>query len=360
MPFSIVRSDIVNIKADCIVNAANTALQKGGGVCGAIFKAAGTQALQAACDALSPIQTGEAVITPGFGLSARHIIHTVGPVYRGGGQNEATALRACYENSLRLAVENKCRSVAFPLISTGIYGYPKEEALAIAKETVLSFLKDNELDVSLVVYDNEAFTHSKKLMGEVQSYIDEYYVKTHPGRRKRFIKGASSAPYDWRPKASAKSENISRGDLPHDVNKVPFPYPDNDEAYFYKTKASMGSDDALWQLDEPFSAMLLCLIDAKGKTDVEVYKKANLDRKLFSKIRTVKNYTPTKRTALALAVALELSHRETEELLARAGYALSPSRLFDVIVEFFIKSGRYNIFEINEVLFQHDQQLLGG
>ncbi|MDR0861392.1 MAG: macro domain-containing protein, partial [Oscillospiraceae bacterium] len=178
MPFKIIRNDITKLRVDAIVNAANTDLAMGGGVCGAIFKAAGATQLQAACDKLAPIKTGEAVITPGFGLSAKFVIHAAGPVYRhwNAAQNEEL-LRAAYTNSLKRAVENECESVAFPLISSGVYGYPKADALAVANATIRDFLADNDLDVSLVVYDRAAFEVSEKLLGAVASYIDEHYVE---------------------------------------------------------------------------------------------------------------------------------------------------------------------------------------
>ncbi|GHT03253.1 hypothetical protein AGMMS50276_33310 [Synergistales bacterium] len=327
MPYTIVRNDITKMKVDAIVNAANTELQMGGGVCGSIFEAAGARELQATCDALSPIKTGEAVITSGFKLSAKFIIHAAGPVYRDGKSGEEALLRSCYKNSLKLAVENGCESIAFPLISSGIYGYPKDEALRVATATIDEFLSTNDMNVCLVVFDRAAFAVSEKLLGAVQSYIDENYV-------------------DERYDASYRRVLL-------EVERVALKAPKAAMVGFH------GLDDIVGRLDEPFSVTLLKLINAKGKADTEVYKRANIDRKLFSKIRTTKNYTPSKKTAVALAIALELSLDETEDLLERAGYALSKSVKFDVIVEYFIKSGKYDIFEINEVLFYHDQQLLG-
>jgi len=336
MPFTIVRQDITKMKVDAIVNAANTKLQMGGGVCGAIFKKAGAKELQAACDKLAPIQTGDAVITPGFRLPTKFVIHTAGPVHRGGKSGEEEQLRFCYLNSLKRAVGNKCESIAFPLISSGVYGYPKDEALRVATAAIQDFLVEHDLEVYLAVFDKAALAVSEKLLGEVESYIDEHYVVEH---------------------------KFSRRELPY-VEHEPL-----EEAYLINYNAPMpmqaptagaGIDDLIGNLDEPFSETLLRMIDAKGKTDVEVYKRANLDRKLFSKIRTGKGYMPSKRTAVALAVALELSLDETDDLLERAGYALSHSQKFDVIVEYFIVSRKYDIFEINEVLFKYDQPLLGG
>ncbi len=337
MPFTIVRQDITKFEADAIVNAANTDLQQGGGVCGAIYKAAGALALEAACNILSPIRTGEAVITPGFSLPAKHIIHAAGPVFRGGTHGEEALLRAAYLNSLNLALENDCTSIAFPLISSGIYGYPKEDALRVATEAIRDFLSEHDMDVYLAVFDKDAFRISEKLLGEVKSYIDEHYVDVRTDRRRRY------EDLEEVPDFELKSLNLYR------------PVPAMAEA---ATRSDL--DAVVGNLDEPFSKTILCLIDAKGKDDVEVYKKANIDRKLFSKIRTGNGYTPSKRTALALAVALELSLEEAGDLLRCAGYALSGSNKFDVIVEYFILHQKYDIFEINEVLFQYDQPLLGG
>lgn len=343
MPFTIVRQDITKMKVDAIVNAANTDLQMGGGVCGAIFKSAGAAKLQAACDKLAPIKTGEAVITPGFDLPAKFIIHAAGPVYRQWNkeQNEQH-LRAAYTNSLKRAIESDCETIAFPLISSGTYGYPKDEALQVATSTIRNFLIDHDIDVTLVVYDKATFSISGELLGAVESYIDEHYVETHEIRRRQLLDVERDASYEADEDVTNYNEPILEKMLPPYV-RVPAPL-----------------DDLVGNLDESFSQMLLRLIDAKGMSDVAVYKRANLDRKLFSKIRSNKGYMPSKRTAIALAVALELSLDETNDLLERAGYALSPAVKFDVIVEYFITNGKYDVFEINGVLFEYDQPLLGG
>lgn len=323
------------MRVDAIVNAANTDLVMGGGVCGAIFKAAGPARLQAACDKVSPIKMGGAAITPGYDLLAKFVIHAAGPVYRhwNAGQNEQL-LRSAYMESLKLAHKNKCESIAFPLISSGIYGYPKAEALQVATAAIKDFLADHDMDVYLTVFDRAAFVVSEELLGAVESYIDENYAAAcHVHLRER-------REVKYRAISDAKMAPLSAGNA--------------------SMASSKGLDDLIDELDEPFNAALFRLIDAKGKTDAEVYKRANIDRKLFSKIRTGKGYMPGKRTILALAVALELTLEETDDLLERAGYALSHSQKFDVIVEFFIVSGKYDIFEINEVLFKYDQPLLGA
>ncbi len=331
MPFTIVRQDITKMKVDAIVNAANTELRMGGGVCGAIFQGAGPRKLQSACDPLAPIQTGEAVITPGFDLPAKFIIHTAGPVYHQWDKVQSEKhLRSAYTNSLKRAIENNCETIAFPLISSGIYGYPKEEALEVATSAIHDFLMNHDLEVTLVVYGKRAFSISQERIGPVESYIDEHFIKDQNLRRRQLLEVEQRA------------------------------LAERDETLLSSTKENPLLDDLMGELEESFSQRVLQLIDGKALSDVAVYKRANLDRKLFSKIRSNKDYRPSKRTAIALAIALELSLDETGDLLKRAGYALSHAEKFDVIIEYFIIHGKYNIFEINEVLFEYDQPLLGS
>ena len=337
MPFTIVRQDITKMDTDAIVNAANTDLIMGGGVCGAIFRAAGARELQEACNKLAPIETGSAAITPGFALAAKFVIHAAGPIYGNWSKGDAERLlRSAYISSLELAHKNDCGSIAFPLISSGIYGYPKDEALKVAVSAIRDFLDTCDMDVYLAIFDRRSFEVSKELLGAVTSYIDENYISSHTFRR-----------------SDISSLNMITQSVPSRSSAVP---PQKDT----ETARAKALDDVLGELDEPFNTTLLKLIDARGKTDAEVYKRANIDRKLFSKIRTGKGYTPGKRTILALAIALELNLQETDDLLKRAGYTLSHSRIFDVIVEFFIINKKYDIFEINEVLFKYDQPLLGA
>lgn len=334
MPFTIVRQDITKMQVDVIVNAANTQLLMGGGVCGAIFRAAGPRELQKACNKVAPIKTGGAAITPGFELPAKYIIHAAGPVYHHHDKEKSEKLlREAYASSLELALKYKCESIAFPLISSGIYGYPKAEALSVAVSQIKEFLLKHDMNVYLVIFDKAAFEVSRNLTGEIESYIDENYAEEHRDTRCRLFEAGSRAVYLSEQMPGQKTQ-VSQG-------------------------AAMCLDDIVENLEEPFNEALLRLIDSKGKTDVEIYKRANIDRKLFSKIRTGKGYMPGKRTVLALAIALELTLQETDDLLKRAGYALSHSQKFDVIVEYFIISGKYDIFDINQVLFQYDQPLLG-
>lgn len=334
MPFEIIRADITTLGVDSIVNAAKSTLLGGGGVDGAIHKAAGPGLLEE-CKRLGGCAIGQAKITKGYNLTAEFVIHTVGPVWNGGNNNEEQLLISCYRNALLLAVEKGLQSVAFPLISSGIYGYPKDQALRVAVSVITEFLMEHDLMVYLAVYDKKAFAFSEKLFVSVKAYIDDHFVDEHAdhGRRR-----------------SAEENN-----------------PVMESACFYEeadfNNAPMQSrslEDVLAELENTFSEHLLRLIDQKGKTDVETYKRANVDRKLFSKIRKDCHYKPSKTTAIAFAVALELNLDETRDLLLKAGYALSPSYKFDLIIEYFIREGSYNIHEINETLFAFDQPLLGA
>lgn len=333
MPFEIVRQDITKMEVDAIVNAANTDLARGGGVCGLIFKAAGIKEMEEACQKLGPISVGEAAMTPGFNLPSKFVIHAAGPVYRKHELKESERLlRLTYLSSLKLAKETGMNNVAFPLISSGIYGYPKDEALKVATSVIKGFLAHNEMDVYLVVYDKKSFVISQDLLGEVKSYLDENYVSVNRRFRRDLL--------DVELVTLKSAEPMSlEAESPFDEE---------------------GLDELIGKLDEPFNTTLLRLIDLKGKSDVEVYKGANISRKLFSKIRSGNGYMPSKRTIIALAISLELNLRETSDLLRCAGYALSNSQKFDVIVEFFITNGKYDIFEINEVLFAYDQPLIGA
>lgn len=312
MPFKIIRHDITKMKVDAIVNAANTDLLMGGGVCGAIFKEAGSELLALACQPLAPIETGQAVITPAFNLPAKMIIHTAGPIYKDGHQNEAYLLEESYLNSLNLAYKNHCQSIAFPLISSGIYGYPTQEALEIATKSIQTFLLDHEMDVTLVIFDTKSTLTTQSLMGEIQQFIDSNYTKAF--------------------ETLERYRNITQDD------------------------AFMPKD---FTLDISFSDYLFNLIDEKQLDEISVYKSANISRKLFSKIRNT-HYVPSKRTILALAISMKLNRQETNRLLNQAGYSLSPSVLFDVIIDYFILHRVYDIYTINEVLFDYDQPLLGS
>lgn len=331
MPLKFVQNDITKMNVDAIVNAANAGLQMGGGVCGAIFEAAGPRELQAACDRIGRCAVGDAVVTQGYRLSAKFVIHAVGPIWQGGGNREEELLKSCYTRSMTLAVEHNLNSIAFPLISSGIYGYPKDEALRVAITAISEFLMKHELEVYLVLFDKKAFVLSQKLIESIDQYIDDHYVDERAVKER----GRVLNHYDV-----SVMESLSRPSAS-------------------KSK-KMTLEERLERLDETFSGMLLRLIDEKGMTDVEAYKKANIDRRLFSKIRSQPEYSPSKATAIAFAISLRLDLGETRELLSKAGYTLSHSSRFDLIISYFIEMEIYDIFKINEVLFAYDQALLGA
>ena len=331
MPLQIVRNDITKMKVDAIVNAANSSLLGGGGVDGAIHAAAGIELLQE-CRILGGCETGNAKITGAYQLPCKYVIHAVGPVWQGGHHHEKKLWESCYRTPLELAKAHQCESIAFPLISSGIYGYPKDQALKVAMDVIREFLFENEMQVYLVIFDKAAYQISGKLFADIAEYIDDNYVDEHTDYRR---------------------ENMRRNAPMQPIMQYSC----------CESKCLMAEDDLdtmLGQMDESFAEMLLRKIDEKGMTDAECYKKANIDRKLFSKIRSNMLYKPSKPTAIAFAIALELSLDETEDMLRKAGFALSNSNKFDVIIQYFISHGNYNIYEINEVLFAFDQSLLGA
>ena len=338
MPLEIVRNDITKMTVDAIVNAANESLLGGGGVDGAIHYAAGPELL-AECKTLGGCKTGKAKITGGYKLPAKYVIHTVGPIYEDGKHGERALLESSYRESLALAKEHNCETVAFPLISSGVYGYPKDRALKVAIDVISDFLLENEMKVYIVIFDKAAYKISEKLFSDIAEYIDDNYVDEHTDHDRE------------RRRMSYPCQSIMLGtSAPKELDLC-------------ECKAILAEEELdfkLKQIDESFSQMLLRKIDEKGMTDAECYKKANIDRKLFSKIRSDVNYKPSKPTAIAFAISLELSLDETEDMLKKAGFALSHSNKFDIIIEYFISKGNYNIFEINEALFAFDQSLLGA
>lgn len=329
MPFEIVRNDIVNMKVDAIVNTANPRPIIGAGTDKAVHDKAGARLLLARKE-IGDIAVGEAAITPAFDLDANYVIHTAGPIWRDGKSSEEALLASCFKNSLRLAKEKECESIAFPLISTGSYGFPKPLALQIAVREISSFLMENEMQIYLVVFEKQSFELSEKLFKSVSSYIDKNYVSEKIN-------------------AEYKMSNLRSYELLFEASDTPR----------YGTICNNPNlDGMLENLDKGFSETLLALIDRTGKKDSEIYKRANVDRKLFSKIRNNVNYKPSKTTAIAFAIALELNMDETNDLLSKAGFALSQSSKFDVIVRYFIENKKYDIFELNSVLFEFDQPLI--
>ncbi len=325
MPLEIIRDDIARLGTDAIVHSTNTQLRKGTGSSESIFRLAGDE-LEHKLNQVGYCAPGEVIITPGYKLNSKYIIHTVGPKWNGGDNQEEVLLKECYLNSLECALKHNLKSIAFPLISAGNYGYPKDEALHIAVSTIQSFLLKHEMMVYLVVFDKQVYQLSTQLFQSVNQYIDDHYVDERV----------------------YKQRNMS------DEFEM------NRSFSYSRLESSKSLDDALLELDESFSQSLLKLIDKKGLTDVETYKRANITKAHFSKIRTHKNYRPTKTTVLAFCIALKLSLKETTILLEKAGFSLSNSSILDLIVKFFIENKKYDVYEINLVLFEYDQALLGS
>ena len=344
MPFTIVRNDITQMAVDAIVNTANPRPVIGLGTDSQIHEKAGP-ALLAARQKIGNIACGSAAITPAFGLDANYVIHTVGPVWEGGSYGEETLLRSCYDRSLQLALEQNCRSVAFPLISSGNYGFPKDKALQIAISAFSAFLLEHEMQIYLVVFDRKAFRLSEQLFQGVASYIDQNYVDTC----EQAVYGVAEEirrSSRRRRDAQIYESRVLREEIRTCANASAL-------------KAS-SLEEMLKQADAGFTETLLKLIDESGKKDSEIYKKANLSKQHFSKIRNNPNYKPTKSTAIALALALELDLEGTKDLIGRAGYALTNSSKFDLIIRYFIEQSNYNVVEINIALYEFDQSLLGG
>ena len=378
MPLYIIRNDITKMKVDAIVNAANSSLLGGGGVDGCIHRAAGPELL-AECRTLGGCETGSAKITGAGKLSCKYVIHAVGPRWVDGSHGEKEKLTSCYRTALKLAKEHGCETVAFPLISSGIYGYPKDRALRVAVDTISDFLFENEMTVYIVIFDKKSYQISSRLYADIAEYIDDNYAEAaldKDRRRTAFVRSRRLQRDSDYNDYSDYSDCSEYSDY-HDVdiaadaaNEGGRCEPQACEGSWMGSPAAMSAakgagsfmslDEALSCIDESFSEMLLRKIDEKGMTDAECYKKANIDRKLFSKIRSDRLYKPSKPTAIAFAIALELTPEETKEMLMKAGFALSRSNKFDIIIEYFIRNGNYNIFEINEALFAFDQSLLGA
>ena len=337
MPLQIIRQDITKMKVDAIVNTTNKEMVGYSGVDLAVHTIGGAE-LDAECAKLAPLGLGQAKISGGYGLPCKYVIHTSGPVWQGGLVGESIILRSCYIESLKLALQSGCRTVAFPLISAGTYGYPKDQVLKFAIQTITEFLFDNELTVYLCVFDRESYTFSQKLFDDIQDFIDgtpdaepqdqqeeqEHFVDCSP----KMIYCAEIEATPVRKMTSAKGKSLQ---------------------------------DYIKERDKSFGEKLFMLIDESGMTDVECYKKANVDKRTFSKIKSnPKTYKPSKQTAVAFAIALRLDLEETQDLLASAGMTLSRSFTFDKIIRYFIQNENYDIFEINEALFEFDQTLLGG
>lgn len=349
MPLQIIRQDITKMKVDAIVNTTNEEMVGYSGVDLAVHTAAGPM-LDAECAKIRPLGLGTAKITGAYNLDAKYVIHTSGPVWHGGLVGESIILKSCYIESLKLAVANGCESVAFPLISAGAYGYPKDQVLKFAIQVITVFLFEHELNVYLCVYDRKSYEFSRTVFNEIRSFIDDDYVE------------------DSKAGFNAEIEMFESRVLPNEIRRrdreIPapklcssMPAPQSAE---YGSAKNKTLEEYMKAMDKSFAYKLFDLIDSKGMTDVECYKKANVDKKTFSKIKcNPDTYKPSKQTAVAFAIALELTLDETQDLLASAGLTLSRSFTFDKIIRYFLQKGVYDIFEINEALFEFDQVLLG-
>ena len=346
MPFLIIRNDITKVAADAIVNPANRNLLQGSGTSRAIYQAAGEQELTAACEAIGRCDLGRAVCTPAFGLPAKYIFHAVCPAWHGGGFGEAEQLAGAYHSALELAAEYHCESVAFPLLSSGNYGYPKEQAFRIAVDTITQYVMEHDLTVYLVLYDRHSLAVSRKLFASVEEYIDDHYVAQNDesyqfDRRRR----ESVERRRWRLEEEA-TPMLETAAAPPPPATTPM--------------AARSLEHLMDNLGESFTTRLLRLIDERGLKDSTVYKQSNISRQHFSKIQCNRDYNPKKKTVLAFAVGLHLSEDETIDLLKSAGYAFSDGSKQDWIVRYCLEHKIYNINQVNTLLFQWDQEQLGA
>ena len=340
MPLQIIRQDITKMQVDAIVNTTNEEMVGYSGVDLAVHQGAGPL-LELECAKLAPLGLGTAKITKGYNLDAKYIIHTSGPIWQGGLVGESIILKSCYLESLKLAVENGCSSVAFPLISSGTYGYPKDQVLKFAVSVITEFLFEHELMVYLCVFDRKSYEFSQKLFAEINEFIDDEYVEECEEDFLEEYAFSLVEDDDFDTCQELVCNSMAPCEVPSNVR-------------------NKSLNEYMKEMDKSFAFKLFGLIDERGMTDVECYKKANIDKKTFSKIKcNPDTYRPSKQTAVAFAIALKLNLDETQDLLASAGLTLSRSFTFDKIIRYFIQKEIYDIFEINEALFEFDQVLLG-
>ena len=352
MPLHIIRQDITKIKCDAIVNSTNRKLVGFSGVDYAVHTAAGPL-LEEECKKVYPLALGSAKITGAYDLPSKYIIHTSGPIWQGGYTGESSILKSCYIESLKLATEYGCKTIAFPLISSGAYGYPKDQVLKFAIDVIIEYLYKNEMTVYLCVFDKTSYEFSKKLFDDIIDFVTEEseeewdldLVEAGDKEELDLQLGEADFKKESGRRYFGKNLNISKSES--------FP--------LYKRKENFETlSSYLKDMDKPFIETLFAYIDEKGMTDVECYKKANVDRKTFNKLKNNPKQKPSKQTAVAFAIALKLNFDETQHLLSTAGLTLSRSTVFDKIIRYFIKNGNYDLFEINEALFEFDQVLLGS
>lgn len=357
MPFKIIRNDISKVKADIIVNTANPRPIYGGGTDTAIYKAAGVEKLLAERRKIGNIARGDIAVTPAFDLKAKYIIHTVGSKWIDGLNGEFEILENCYRKPLYKAVELECESIAFPLISTGVYGFPKDRALQIAVTVFSHFLMDYDMNITLVVFDKHSYQLSSGLLGEIDSYIDANYVK-----EKKSVEYSRSLLEEREPLDAEVDEDdwefderVYAEELTRESESEPCPV-------FGSILQTPGSDisleDELDNIGASFHDKLFELIDMSSLDNKDIWKRANMDRKLFSKIQCNEDYHPKKKTVLALCIALELDLEQSKDLLARAEWAFSPSSKVDLIVQKAIIDKKFDIMQLNMVLFQYTNETL--
>ena len=346
MPFLMIRNDITKVAADAIVNPANRNLLQGSGTSRAIYQAAGEQELTAACEAIGRCDLGRAVCTPAFGLPAKYIFHAVCPAWQGGGFGEAEQLAGAYHSTLELAAEYHCESVAFPLLSSGNYGYPKEQAFRIAVDTITQYVMEHDLTVYLVLYDRDSLAVSRKLFASVEEYIDDHYVAQND----------ESYQFDRRCRESVERRRWRLEEEATPMLETAAAPPPPAAA----PMAARSLESLMDNLGESFTTRLLRLIDERGLKDSTVYKQSNISRQHFSKIQCNRDYNPKKKTVLAFAVGLHLSEDETIDLLKSAGYAFSDGSKRDWIVRYCLEHKIYNINQVNTLLFEYDQEQLGA
>lgn len=376
MPLQIVRQDITKMQVDAIVNTTNAEMIGYSGVDKAVHEGAGPL-LEAACRKLVPLGLGEAKITSGYNLDAKYIIHTSGPIWQGGLVGERIILKSCYIEALKLALEYNCNTVAFPLISSGAYGYPKDQVLRFATQVITEFLYDHELTVYICVFDRKSYELSKEIFDDISALIGDDYVEDY--REENLAQSCILADridedFDSLDDLCTGFSNDSKagkvkplkdtgfvgGILPNECSRMEVPRATM-KPLATNTARDKTLDEYMKQMEKSFAYKLFDWIDERGLTDVECYKKANIDKKTFSKIKcNPDTYKPSKQTAVAFAIALELNLEETQDLLASAGLTLSRSFKFDKIIRYFIQKEIYDIFIINEALFEFDQMLLGN
>ena len=351
MSFRIVRNDIVKMNTDAIVNTANSNPSVGAGCDSAVYKSAGrNKLLSYRQEKVGSVPEGDVFITPGFDLPVKYIIHAVSPMYMGGDNGEEEKLRSCYRKSLELAKENNIKSIAFPLIATGGYGYPKEEGMRIAVDEINAFLLNNEMDIYLAVFDTVSTELGEKLYPDLEAYIDRNYVDV--ARDEEYGVNSIASARSVEPEYEAIESQVFDY-LAHSKEERAKASSDKEDYYGFIEEHESKLEERIKHVSDTFSEYLLYLIQGKNMTNADVYKRAIVDKKTFSKIKNNADYHPNKITALCLCVGAKLNLDESRDLLARAGYALSPSDKIDIIFSYFIENEIYDMIELDIQLEEH-------